>query len=167
MTAECIDGSRLVSSIQESAPDLVILDAHTPAIRRGGGWSALGIKAPAATIVTAYDSAALTAFAAIASDLLVKPFDVERFETALDRAKSRIVRARAELQVADRSSQEESRVSRRQFLQRLAVEAGEKIVLVRVEDVQWIQSSGKHIRLHMGKTSHLLRQSLKNLQLFA
>jgi len=92
----------------------------------------------------------------MAIDLLVKPFDVDRFETALDLAKSKIVRARTELQAADRSSQEEPRGSSRQFLQRLAVEAGEKIVLVRVEDIQWMQSSGKHIRLHVGKTSHLL-----------
>ncbi len=55
-------------------------------------------------------------------------------------------------------------MSCRQFLQRLAVEAGEKIVLVRVEDIQWMQSSGKHIRLHVGKTSHLLRQSMKRLE---
>ena len=164
MTAECVDDSRLVSSIQETAPDLVIFDAHTPAIRRGAKWDVLGIESPPAAIVTAYDSAALAVFASIAIDLLVKPFAVERFETALDLAKSKIVRARTELQAADRSSQEEPRGSSRQFLQRLAVEAGEKIVLVRVEDIQWMQSSGKHIRLHVGKTSHLLRRSLKNLQ---
>jgi two-component system, LytTR family, response regulator len=53
---------------------------------------------------------------------------------------------------------------RRQVLRRLAVEAAEKIGLVRVEDIQWMQSLGKHIRLHIGKTSHLLRQSMKKLQ---
>jgi len=165
MTAECVDDSRLVSSIQETAPDLVIFDAHTPAIRRGAKWDALGIESPPAAIVTAYDSAALAVFDSIAIDLLVKPFGVERFETALDRAKSRIVRARAELLAADfRSSQEEPRVSRRQFLHRVAVEADEKIVLIRVDEIQWMQSLGKYIRLHMGETSHLLRQSLKNLQ---
>ena len=164
MTAECVDDSRLVSAIRASTPDIVVLDAHTPAIRRGGSWDTLGVESPPATIVTAYDPAALAAFASMAIDLLVKPFDVDRFETALDLAKSKIVRARTELQAADRSSQEEPRGSSRQFLQRLAVEAGEKIVLVRVEDIQWMQSSGKHIRLHVGKTSHLLRRSLKNLQ---
>ncbi len=164
MTADCVDDSRLVSTIHERAPDLVILDAYTPAIRRDGSWDTLGVKSPPVTIVTAYDPAALAAFASIAIDLLVKPFDIDRFETALDLAKSRIVRARTELQAAYRLSEQDSKASRRQFLQRLAVEAGEKIVLVRVDDIQWMQSSGKYIRLHVGKTSHLLRQSLKNLQ---
>ncbi len=30
MTAECVNDSLLLSSIQENAPDLVILDANTP-----------------------------------------------------------------------------------------------------------------------------------------
>ena len=163
MTAECVDDSRLVSSIQETVPELVILDANTPGIRRGGNWDALGVEPPLATIVTAYDSAALSAFASIAVDMVVKPFDVERFETALELAKSRILRARIELQAPDRASHVESRMPR-QFVQRLAVEAEEKIVLIRVEEIQWMQSLGKYIRLYVGVESHLLRQSLKNLQ---
>jgi two-component system LytT family response regulator len=164
MTVTCVDDSRLVSSIEESAPDLVILDVHTPAISRAPSWEAVGIKRAPATIVTAYDPAALTAFASSAVDLLVKPFDVERFETALDLAKSRIVRARTELEGEERSSDQKEKRPARHFLQRLAVEANEKIVLVRVDDIRWMQSSGNHIRLHVGKTSHLVRQSMKNLQ---
>jgi two-component system LytT family response regulator len=163
MTAECVDDSWLVSSVQERAPDIVILD-HTRAIRRDKTWDALGVKSPPATIVTAYDPAALTAFASVAVDLLVKPFDVERFESALGVARSSIVRARTEAEIDDRSSEHRDEMPRRQFLRRLAVETDEKIVLVRVEDIQWMHSLGKHIRLHVGKASHLLRQSMKNLQ---
>jgi two-component system LytT family response regulator len=164
MTVECVDNSRLVSSVQECAPDLVILDAYTPAIRRDKTWNALGIKSPPATIVTAFDPAALVPFASIAVDLLVKPFDVERFETALDLARSSIVRARTETEIDDPSSEYKGDMPRHRFLRRLVVETSEKIVLVRVEDIQWMQSLGKQIRLHVGETSHLLRQSMKNLQ---
>ena len=117
-----------------------------------------------ATIVTAYDPSAVSAFASSAIDFLVKPFDAERFETALDLAKSVIARARLGLEVEERSSDREQQRSARRFLQRLAVEENEKIVLLRLDDIRWMQSSGNHIRLHMGKTSHLIRQSMKNLQ---
>jgi two-component system LytT family response regulator len=163
MTAQSVDDSQLISSIQETVPELVILDANAPVIRRGGTWDALGVESPLATIVTAYDSAALLPFASIAVDAVVKPFDVERFETALDLAKSRILRARTELQTADRTTRAESGMPR-QFVQRLAVEADEKIVLIRVEEIQWMQSLGKYIRLYVGEESHLLRQSMKHLQ---
>jgi two-component system LytT family response regulator len=163
MTAQSVDDSQLISSIQETVPELVILDANTPVIRRDRTWDSLGVEPPLATIVTAYDSAALSPFASIAVDMVVKPFDVERFETALDLAKSRILRARTELQTADRASQAKYGMPR-QFVQRLAVEAEEKIVLIRVEEIQWMQSLGKYIRLYAGGKSHLLRQSMKNLQ---
>jgi two-component system LytT family response regulator len=164
MTVTCVDDSMLVSSIQESAPDLVILDVHTPAIRRAPSWEAVGIKRAPATIVTAYDPSAVSAFVSSAIDFLVKPFDAERFQSALDLARSRIAGARMELELEERSSGQEQQQPARRFLQRLAVEANEKIVLVRVEDIRWMQSSGNHIRLHVGKTSHLIRQTMKNLQ---
>jgi len=164
MTATCVEDSRLVSAIQESAPDLVILDVYTPAIRRAPSWEAVGIKPAPATIVTTYDTSAMSAFASSAIDILVKPFDAERFQSALDLARSRIAGARTELELEDRSSDQEQPRPARRFLQRLAVEANEKIVLVRVNDIRWMQSSGNHIRLHLGKTSYLIRQSMKNLQ---
>jgi two-component system LytT family response regulator len=164
MTATCVDDSRLVSSIQESAPDLVILDVHTPAIGRATSWEAIGIKRAPATIVTAYDPSPMSAFASSAIDILVKPFDAERFQAAVDLARSRIAGARMEFDVGERSSNHERQLPARRFLQRLAVETNETIVLVRVEDIRWMQSSGNHIRLHLGNTSYLIRQSMKNLQ---
>ena len=140
-----------MSSIQESSPDLVILDAFTPAVRRAPSWGAVGIKRTPATIVTVYDPSAIPAFASSAIDIL-------------DLARSRIAGARMELELDERSNDQEQPQPARRFLQRLAVEANENIVLIRVEDIRWMQSSGNHIRLHLGKTSYLIRQSMKHLQ---
>ena len=164
MTVTCVDDSRLLSSIQENAPDLVILDVHTPAIRQAPSWEAVGIKSKPVTIVTAYDPSAVSAFASTAIDFLVKPFDAERFEAALDVATSGIARARTELAAEKLSTSREQRRPELRFLQRLAVEANEKIVLVRVDDIRWMQASGNHIRLHVAKASYLIRQSLKSLE---
>jgi two-component system LytT family response regulator len=115
------------------------------------------------TIVTAYDPSAVSAFAATAIDFLVKPFDAERFEAALDLASSGIARVRTELAVDELAAGWEQRRPGH-FLQRLAVEANETIVLVKIEDIRWMQSSGNHIRLHVAKASYLIRQSMKTLQ---
>ena len=66
-----VDDSELVSLIQDNAPDLVILDVHAPAIRLASTREALGIKSAPVTIVTAYDSSAVSAFASTAIDFLV------------------------------------------------------------------------------------------------
>ena len=166
MTVTCVDDSKLLSSIQERAPDLIIVDVHTPAIRRAPSWEAVGINSGPVTIVTAYDPSAVSAFASTTVDFLVKPFDAERLEAALDVATSEIARVRTELEAEERSRDREQTRPRRHFLQRLAVEANEKIVLVKIEDIRWMQASGNHIRLHVAKASYLMRQSLKNLQAF-
>ena len=106
----------------------------------------------------------MSAFASSALDILVKPFDAKRFQSALELARSRIAGARMELELEKRSSDQEQPRPARRFLQRLAVEANEEIVLVRVDDIRWMQSPGNHIRLHLSKTSYLIRQSIKNLQ---
>jgi|SRR5581483_7074402 len=51
----------------------------------------------------------------------------------------------------------------RQFLRRLPVEAGEKILLLRTGDIEWLQSTGNLVRVHMGSQYHVLRQSLTKL----
>jgi len=161
VTLARIDESELVSSIQEYGPDLVIVDAHASSIRRAESWEDLGVESPAATILTTYDSGSSTSFVSSATDLLIKPFDGERLEAALDLAKSRIVRKRIEHESVRLPLHEPVPA---QYLQRLAVEAGDKIVLVRASEIEWIQSSGNYVQIHTANTAHLLRESLKNLQ---
>ena len=55
----------------------------------------------------------------------------------------------------------ENGTEQRRFAQRLAVEAGEKIVLLRTEDIEWLQASGNYIRIHLREMVYLLRESLK------
>jgi two-component system LytT family response regulator len=43
------------------------------------------------------------------------------------------------------------------------VEAGEKILLLRTGDIEWLQSTGNLVRVHMGSQYHVLRQSLTKL----
>jgi two-component system, LytTR family, response regulator len=159
----CVDNSRLLASVQECDPDLVILDIHTTETRRASNWEALGVKSPSATIVTAYDATS-PKFASATADLLIKPFNVEQLQVAIDAAKSKIIRARTELAVSERVGNHEQPADRPRFLQRVAAESGEKIVLIGVKDILWLQSFGNHIRLHVGNATHLVRQTMKNFQ---
>ena len=162
-TVTCVEDSQLLSAIQETAPHIVILDVHTPSIRRALNWEALGIEDAPATIITGFDPSALSTFASNAVDFLVKPFNVERLESALDLATTALGQARSEAMPINSSSHAEHAEQRR-FVQRLAVEADQKIVLLRTDDIEWLQASGNYIRVHLGEIVYLLRQSLKNLQ---
>jgi DNA-binding response OmpR family regulator len=94
VTVEFVDDSNLLSAVQELNPDLVILDMQTNAIGRLANWEALGVKAPPATIVTSYDASSLMPFASAGADLLIKPFNVEEFQNAIESARLKLSRAR-------------------------------------------------------------------------
>jgi two-component system, LytTR family, response regulator len=164
VTVRCVDNSRLFSTVQDRDPDLVILDLHSTEARRVAGWEDLGVKAPPVTIFTTYDATALPPFASASADLLIKPFNVEQLQIAIDAARSKVTRARAQLSFPERSSNHEDAGRRAEFLQRVAAESGEKIILIRVKDILWLQSYGNHIRLHLWNASHLVRHTLKNFQ---
>jgi len=162
-TVACVDDSQLLSTIHETAPHIVIVDAHSPSIRQALNWEALGIQEAPATIVTGFDPSAVSTFASHAVDFLVKPFDVEQLESALDLAIAAVGQARsAPIPAASLVHAEPGEQKR--FAQRLTVEVDEKIVLLRTEDIECLQASGNYIRVHLGEMVYLLRQSLKNLQ---
>jgi two-component system LytT family response regulator len=88
---ECGDGYTAVEMIESAAPDLVFLDIQIPDLDGFGVLRALEPSAiPNVVFVTAYDQFALKAFEVNAIDYLLKPFDRERFEQTLERAKRQI-----------------------------------------------------------------------------
>src|ERR1043165_302645 len=91
--AECGNGRDAVRLIEEQKPDLVFLDIQMPELDGFGVIEAVGLeRLPAIVFVTAYDKYALRAFDVHALDYLLKPFDPERFATALARARVQIER---------------------------------------------------------------------------
>jgi two-component system LytT family response regulator len=87
LIGQCGDGLEAVRTIQRDSPDIVFLDIQMP------GCDGLQVVAdlaperrPAVVFVTAHERFALEAFNVKAVDYLLKPFDRERFHTALSRA---------------------------------------------------------------------------------
>jgi len=162
---QCIDNSDVVAAIQDSVPDLVIVDSQATAIRRADNWEALGVTSPPATIVTSYDGTSLMPFASAAADLLIKPFNVEQFENAMQIARSKIAAVRARLNDLRESDNSNHGTPRQpKFLQRFAAESEETIVLIKVPDVLWLQSFGNYIRVHSAGAAHLIRNTMRRVQ---
>ena len=92
IVGECSNGSEAISSVRKLAPDLLLLDIEMP---EKDGFAVLEAippdQMPAVIFVTAYDQYAVRAFEVYALDYLLKPFDRERFERALDRAKGQVL----------------------------------------------------------------------------
>src|SRR4028119_383613 len=93
IVGECVNGREAVKAIQNLKPDLVFLDVQMPKIDGFEVVEIIGTEnMPAVIFVTAYDEYAIRAFEINAVDYLLKPFDKERFEKAVDRAHREIKR---------------------------------------------------------------------------
>lgn len=163
VVAECGDGPAAVGAIAERQPDLVFLDIHMPGLDGFDVIDAVGpAQMPAVVFVTAYDEYAVRAFEKHALDYLVKPFDDERFAATLRHvrerlgardptAETRLVRALEALEAG------------RGWLQRLVVKTEGRLIVVRVEDVDWVSSEDNYVRLRAGTTEHRMRSTLSDL----
>ena len=164
VVAECANGKEAIASLEKSPPDLLFLDIQMPEIDGFDVLQAIGVgHVPAVVFVTAYDKFALRAFEAHALDYLLKPFDDERFETALRRARARI----REQQSGDMDRRLEALLGSvrrdRDYLKRLVVPMGHRSVFIRTEQIDWIEADRNYIRLHVSGRAYLLRENLSRI----
>lgn len=165
VVGEAVDGGEAVDRILELKPDLVFLDVQMPGLDGFAVVEAVGAEAMPVTIfITAYDQFALRAFEAHAIDYLLKPFDSERFRRALDRARTQ-VRGRKRADVEDRLSALISELrGKKEFLERIVVRSGGRILILRIEDVDWLEAASNYVRIHCGGRQYLLRETMTNLE---
>ena len=166
VTGECSDGMEALECIRRDRPDLVFLDIQMPEM---DGLSVLGALEPGmmpeVVFVTAYDRYAIKAFELHALDYLLKPFDNDRFATTLERVRERMRRPLPPDEVSQRLTAllAELRPTPK-TADRLAVKSGGRVVLVRVEDVDWVESADNYVSLHVGAETHLLRETMNALE---
>ncbi len=161
VVGECADGEKAVASICALKPDLIFLDVQIPGRDGFEVLDCLTEKlSPAVIFVTAFDKYAVRAFEVRALDYLLKPFNKARFSEALNRFRERRTRLngidrKQELRAALQEIQRESRDH-----ERILVKSGSRIIFLRKGLIEWVEAQGDYVKLHIGKESHMLRETM-------
>jgi len=162
LLAECGDGASALDAIRQHRPDLVFLDVQMPEMSGIDVVNAVGSEAaPAIVFVTAYERYAVQAFDIDALDYLVKPFSRERFFQTLERAKRHI--AGRTSAAADVMRAVELLRRSPEYVQRLSVPVDEHLILIDVASIDWIEANRNSVRLHVGKGSYAMRETMTHL----
>lgn len=171
IVGECANGRAAVAAIRERQPDLIFLDVQMPLLDGFGVVEAVGAeRSPVVVFVTAYDEHALRAFEAGALDYLLKPFHQERLKKTLARVRSRINQPNrdeyAQQLIAllqDLKTRELEREPPKR-LERIAIKEAGRLFFVSVAEIDWVESEGNYVRLHTGRATHLLRETMDGME---
>lgn len=157
--AECANGLDAVKSVAELRPDLAFLDIQMPKL---SGFEVLELIEPRPEIifVTAYDSFAIKAFDVHAVDYLLKPFDQDRFDESLRRARVRI----AEASPNSMGKLLRAIHSRELPLERILVRDGVNVHVIPVEAVDSVEAQDDYIVIHASGKRHWKLQRLSDLE---
>ncbi|HEX7419054.1 MAG TPA: LytTR family DNA-binding domain-containing protein [Thermoanaerobaculia bacterium] len=164
VVGEC-SGVDAPALITKTKPDVLFLDIQMPELDGFGVIEAVGVDAvPAVVFVTAYDAYALKAFDVHALDYLLKPFDDVRLTQTLERVKSQL-RGGNNSSTTDRLvALLEDRERAATYARRFLVRVHEKVVVVRAEDIDWIEAADYYASIHAGPASYLLRETMAELE---
>ncbi len=164
IVAECGDGKSAIATIQRERPDLVFLDIQMPEVDGFGVVQELRDVMPLTIFVTAYDRYAMKAFEVHALDYLLKPVGKERLAEAVARARRQLqhppdgsFQRRVLEMLADMEA-------RQQAPERIVIKADGEIVCLKPNEIDWAESAGNYVCLHVGGATHILRETITALE---
>ena len=165
LVGEGADGLSALEMIRREKPDLVFLDVQMPELNGFEALEALGDEVrPVVVFVTAHDQFALKAFDVHAIDYLLKPFDKERFQRALKRALEMVRAARDGGPGQKLSPVLEEARNQPKKLERIMVKSEGRVLLVKVDDIDWIEAADNYVNIRTGNESHMMRDTMNSLE---
>ena len=156
---ECNDGFEGVKAIQQHQPDLIFLDIQMPKIN---GFEMLELieQPPAVIFATAFDEYAIKAFEAHAIDYLLKPFNQERLDKAIQKwsdanNKPNEKNTQDLLETASQSPAQS---------QRIVVKSGSKIKIIPVHDVLYLEAADDYVKIYTKEGYFLKNKTMSHFE---
>lgn len=154
---ECNDGFEGLKAIQQHQPDLIFLDVQMPKIN---GFEMLELvdNPPAVIFTTAFDEYAIKAFEAHAVDYLLKPFNKDRFNKAIEK----YLATAAEPPVVKKHTEEllETASSSPAQHERIVVKTGTKVKIIPVQDVIYLAADDDYVSVYTAEGSFLKNKTM-------
>jgi two-component system LytT family response regulator len=150
-------GLQLIESLQ---PDLVFLDIEMPVLNGFEMLAKIKEHPPKIVFTTAYDQYAIKAFEEGSIDYLLKPIEIDRLDKTVTKLKQTNL-SKPAIALEDLLTKIKGKASAKT----LTVKLGDRILLIRLEDIIHAQAEDKYVFLHTadGK-KHLTDYTLSNLE---
>lgn len=157
IVAESENGFDALKKVQELKPDLMFLDIQMPKI---SGFELLEVmeNPPVVIFSTAYDQYAINAFEQNALDYLLKPYALERFASAIDKARNAILKSDS---LAPIEKLNEFRDTNEPLTHHVVVRQGSKIIVIPLNEIFYFEAQDDYVEIHSSKGNFLKEKTMK------
>lgn len=161
VVGEARNGEEALERIRELRPDLVLLDVQMPGMDGLAVLAALEPRErPAIVFVTAHSEYAIRAFDAHAVDYLLKPFDAERFATALRRARARMASEKVDRLEELLETLRPAPV----YSERLLLKHDRTVIVVPANEIDWVEAADNYVKVHTRTRLYMVREPMKHIE---
>jgi len=159
VVGEADNGFEACRIINKIKPDLVFLDVQMPKLTGIEVLDLLEKPIPFIIFSTAYDQFAVQAFERNAIDYLLKPYNRDRFDKAINRYLGNT----KDTSSINNQLQEDIRATEVK-LNRIPVRSGSKIYVLKLEEVRYFEAQDDYIKIYSSKGSFLKQQTMKYME---
>jgi two-component system LytT family response regulator len=164
VVAECSDSLETVAAVKKHKPDLLLFDIE---MHDADGFQVLNgisrVDMPIVIFTSGSDRYAARAFEARALDFLLKPFDHQRLHSAIERTRTELLKAHDRHlthRILDLLAEARTSGAGSQTDRRLAIKTAGRLVLVDMDEIEWVEAAGNYVELKTGSGCYLLREGI-------
>lgn len=158
---ECNNGFEGIKAIQQHQPDIIFLDIQMPKIN---GFEMLELieSPPSIIFTTAFEEYAIKAFEAHAVDYLLKPFNKQRFDKALQKW----MQQHATKNTSHQQTQQVLETASASPMQsnRVVVKDGGKIKIIPVNQIQYLEAADDYVKIHTANGAFLKNKTMAHFE---
>jgi len=165
IVGECSTGVQAVNAFIKIKPNLIFLDIQMPGLDGFEVIQTVGAEnMPPVIFVTAYDQYAIKAFEVHAIDYLLKPYEQDRFRAALERGIREASSRKDGVSSKKIAALVDKILEEKQISKRILVKSSDRISIIEIEQIDWVESAGNYVQIHAGKETYLLRETMNNME---
>ena len=90
----------------------------------------------------------------------MKPFEYDRLHESVERARAYLQKNSSKVYQDRLLGLLEDLSAKAQSWERLVIRESGRVVFLKLDEIDWIEAEGNYLRLHVGKESHLLRETM-------
>ncbi len=167
IVGEASSGGQAISKIEELLPDVVFLDIQMADMDAFEALRNLEEDVPLIVFTTAYDNFALRAYEENTVDYLLKPVEPARLEKTIEKLRKLLATAESENQLPENFSWDSFRQlvnSANNYLQRVQVKIGDRILLISVDEIIRFHSEEKYTTVYALSGQYVIDTPLVDLE---